>query len=37
MEKLKFVIKSLTDKDAQFTLMAYNTLKQRKLMLEGVG
>merc|ERR1712125_217128 len=36
-EKLKFVIKTLTDKDAAFTLMAYNQLKQRKLMLEGVG
>merc|ERR1712085_155217 len=37
MDKLRFVIKSLTDKDAAFTLMAYNQLKQRKLMLEGVG
>merc|ERR1712134_13080 len=36
-EKLKFVIKTLTDKDAAFTLMAYNQLKQRKLMREGVG
>merc|ERR1712224_935570 len=36
-DKLKFVIKALTDKDAAFTLMAYNQLKQRKLMLEGVG
>merc|ERR1712194_602107 len=36
-EKLRFVIKSLTDKDAAFTLMAYNQMKQRKLMLEGVG
>merc|ERR1711877_80255 len=36
-EKLRFVIKTLTDKDAAFTLMAYNQLKQRKLMLEGVG
>merc|ERR1711939_101411 len=36
-EKLRFVIKTLTDKDAVFTLMAYNQLKQRKLMLEGVG
>merc|ERR1711957_147052 len=36
-EKLRFVIKALTDKDASFTLMAYNGLKQRKLMLEGVG
>merc|ERR1711881_777707 len=36
-EKLKFVIKALTDKDAQFTLMAYNAMKQRMLMLNGVG
>merc|ERR1711966_473849 len=36
-EKLKFVIKTLTDKDAAFTLMAYNGLKQRALMLSGVG
>merc|ERR1712085_221683 len=36
-EKLRFVIKTLTDKDASFTLMAYNQMKQRKLMLEGVG
>merc|ERR1712066_1166928 len=36
-EKLKFVIKALTDKDAAYILMAYNSLKQRKLMLEGVG
>merc|ERR1711935_1061612 len=36
-EKLRFVIKALTDKDAAFTLMAYNQMKQRKLMLEGVG
>merc|ERR1711990_802252 len=35
-DKLKFVIKALTDKDAQFTLMAYNAMKQRMLMLEGV-
>merc|ERR1712194_410762 len=37
MDRLKFVIKSLTDKDSSFTLMAYNQLKQRKLMMEGVG
>merc|ERR1712166_585560 len=37
MDKLRFVIKTLTDKDAMFTLMAYNALKQRKLALEGVG
>merc|ERR1712183_780085 len=36
-DKLKFVIKTLTDKDAAYTLMAYNQLKQRKLMLDGVG
>merc|ERR1712019_71075 len=36
-EKLRFVIASLTDKDASFTLMAYNGLKQRALMLSGVG
>merc|ERR1711975_55812 len=36
-DKLKFVIKALTDKDASYMLMAYNQLKQRKLMLEGVG
>merc|ERR1712137_1262566 len=36
-EKLRFVIKTLTDKDAAFTLMAYNQMKQRMLMLEGVG
>merc|ERR1711975_193248 len=36
-DKLKFVIKALTDKDAQYTLMAYNAMKQRWNMLEGVG
>merc|ERR1711935_1284238 len=36
-EKLRFVIKSLTDKDAAFTLMAYNAMKQRAAMLNGVG
>merc|ERR1712160_63384 len=36
-EKLRFVIKALTDKDAMFTLMAYNQMKQRCLMLNGVG
>merc|ERR1712050_496079 len=36
-EKLRFVIATLTDKDKQFTLMAYNGLKQRALMLAGVG
>merc|ERR1712066_126680 len=36
-EKLRFVIAALTDKDKQFTLMAYNGIKQRALMLNGVG
>merc|ERR1711985_11078 len=36
-DKLKFVIKALTDKDASYMLMAYNALKQRMLMLNGVG
>merc|ERR1711957_530907 len=36
-DKLKFVIAALTDKDKQFTLMAYNAMKQRALMLSGVG
>merc|ERR1712183_801428 len=36
-DKLKFVIKALTDKDASYTLMAFNGLKQRALMLSGVG
>merc|ERR1712046_77958 len=36
-EKLKFVIKALTDKDANYILMAYNQMKQRMLMLSGVG
>merc|ERR1711972_454417 len=36
-EKLRFVIATLTDQEKQFTLMAYNGLKQRALMLSGVG
>merc|ERR1712217_405088 len=36
-DKLKFVIKALTDKDANYILMAYNAMKQRMLMLNGVG
>merc|ERR1712093_739075 len=36
-DRLKFVIKTLTDKDAAFTLAGYNGLKQRALMLNGVG
>merc|ERR1711935_418788 len=36
-EKLKFVLKALTDKDASFLLMGYNGLKQRAMMLNGVG
>merc|ERR1712023_370241 len=36
-EKLRFVIKALTDKDASYILAGYNGLKQRALMLNGVG
>merc|ERR1712183_987937 len=36
-DKLRFVIKTLTDKDAAFMLAGYNGLKQRALMLNGVG
>merc|ERR1711976_751338 len=36
-EKLKFVIASLTDTDKRYCLMAYNAMKQRALMLSGVG
>merc|ERR1712019_19138 len=36
-DKLKFVIKALTDKEASYILMAYNQMKQRMLMLNGVG
>merc|ERR1712170_163236 len=36
-DRLKFVIKTLTDKDAAYTLAGYNGLKQRALMLNGVG
>merc|ERR1711957_1105400 len=35
--KLRYVLKSLTDKDSAMTLAAYNDLKQRRLMLMGVG
>merc|ERR1711990_1270393 len=36
-EKLRFVIATLTDNEKKFILMAYNQMKQRKLMLDGVG
>merc|ERR1712066_389304 len=36
-DKMKFVLQTLSNKEAQFTMMAYNGLKQRKQMLEGVG
>jgi Pyruvate/2-oxoacid:ferredoxin oxidoreductase gamma subunit len=35
--KLRNILKSLTDKDTAFTLAAYNSMKARKMMLEGVG
>merc|ERR1711976_381615 len=36
-DRLKFVIKTLTDQDAAFMLAGYNGLKQRAMMLNGVG
>merc|ERR1712178_220292 len=36
-EKLKFVIRTLMDKEAAATLMAYNGIKQRMMMLNGAG
>merc|ERR1712070_761465 len=36
-DKLKFIIAALTDADKQFVFMAFNGLKQRALMLSGVG
>merc|ERR1712138_54375 len=36
-DKLKFVIRSLTDQQAKFILMAYNSLQQRANMLNGAG
>merc|ERR1711981_1386873 len=36
-DKLKFVIRSLTDQQAKYILMAYNGLQQRAAMLNGAG
>jgi hypothetical protein len=36
-EKLRFILKSLTDIDARYMLCAYNGLVQRCAMLNGVG
>merc|ERR1712036_18756 len=36
-DKLKFVIKALTDTDTGYILAGYNSLKQRCQMLNGVG
>ena len=36
-DKMKFVIAALTDADKAFIMCAYNGLKQRALMLNGVG
>merc|ERR1711935_885765 len=36
-EKLRFVIRSLTDQQAKYILMAYNGLTQRAAMLNGAG
>merc|ERR1712076_58647 len=35
--QLRFVTKALTDKDANGLLMAYNGMKQRMMMLNGIG
>merc|ERR1739838_1128768 len=37
LKKLRFVLKTLTDKDAAYLLCGYNGLKQRAMMLNGVG
>merc|ERR1711976_739140 len=36
-DKLKFILRSLTDQQAKYILMAYNGLQQRAAMLNGVG
>ena len=36
-KKLQFVIQSLTDKEARYKLQAYNSLMERKRMLDGIG
>jgi len=36
-DRLKFVLKSLVDKDARLVLSGYNQMKQRWLMLNGIG
>merc|ERR1712226_1349427 len=35
--QMRFIIKSLTDKDAKFILQAYNGLRERCNMLNGIG
>merc|ERR1711939_589658 len=36
-DKLKFILRSLTDQQAKYILMAYNGLQQRAAMLNGAG
>jgi hypothetical protein len=36
-DKLRFLIKTLTDQDSANVLQAYNALKKQKFMMEGVG
>merc|ERR1711957_704049 len=36
-DKLKFILRSLTDQKARYMLMAYNGLTQRAAMLNGAG
>jgi hypothetical protein len=36
-ENVKLLIKSLRDKEFRFLIMAYNGLKEKKLIADGVG
>jgi len=36
-DKMRFVIETLSNKDSNNVLLAYNALKERKMMLDGVG
>ena len=35
--RLRNILKSLTDKDTAYVLAAYNAMKERKMMMDGVG
>jgi len=36
-DKMRFIIASLTNNDKKYVYMAYNMMKERKMMLDGVG